>query len=205
MAAGITVWTAPKTKKRSCVDLCYQRVATALMDSEDGQPSKKRALSCADNSLKYYRPISQIRLGLFLRLKSDLIFSGASSVWSYFGPYAILTSAGSYIENTTNAGFSCGGFRAVVILHLQQARQLASTEFQRKDKPPAWFHRELPASPLPPAPGKYPRCKYCWWCLHNKRAHDNLFCVTQDRHIVPTESVDALLSVLCLSENLRKP
>jgi hypothetical protein len=24
------------------------------MDSEDGQPSKKRALSCADNSLKYY-------------------------------------------------------------------------------------------------------------------------------------------------------
>jgi hypothetical protein len=54
MAAGITVWTAPKTKKRSCVDVCYQRVATALMDSEDGQPSKKRALSCADNSLKYY-------------------------------------------------------------------------------------------------------------------------------------------------------
>ena len=155
--------------------------------------------------LSLYRPISQIRLGLFLRLKSDLIFSGASSVWSYFGPYAILTSAGSYIENTTNAGFSCGGFRAVVILHLQQARQLASTEFQRKDKPPAWFHRELPASPLPPAPGKYPRCEYCWWCLHNKRAHDNLFCVTQDRHIVPTESVDALLSVLCLSENLRKP
>ena len=49
MAAGITVWTAPKTKKRSCVDVCYQRVATALMDSEDGQPSKKRALSCADN------------------------------------------------------------------------------------------------------------------------------------------------------------
>ena len=97
------------------------------------------------------------------------------------------------------------GFRAVVILHLQQAKQLASTEFQRKDKPPTWFHRELPASPLPPAPGKYPRCEYCWWCLHNKRAHDNLFCVTQDRHTVPAESVNALLSVSCLSENLREP
>ena len=91
------------------------------------------------------------------------------------------------------------------MLNSQQARQLASTEIQRNDKPPAWSHRELPAPPPPPAPGRYPRCEYCWWCLHNKRAHDNLFCVTQDRHIVPTESVNALLSVLCLSQNLRKP
>ena len=97
------------------------------------------------------------------------------------------------------------GFCAVVMLNSQQAKQLPSTEIQRKDKPPAWSHRELPAPPPPPAPGRYPCCEYCWWCLHNKRAHDNLFCVTQDRHIVPTESVNALLSVSCISENLRKP
>ena len=62
-----------------------------------------------------------------------------------------------------------------------------------------------PATPPAQAPGRYPRCEYCWWCLHIKRAHDNLFYVAQDRHIVPTESVNALLSVSFISENLRKP
>ena len=38
-----------------------------------------------------------------------------------------------------------------------------------------------------------------------KQVHDNLFCVIQDRHIVPRESVNALLSVSCISEDLRKP
>ena len=115
-----------------------------------------------------YRPISQIRLGLFLRLKSDLIFSGASSVWSYFGPYAILTSAGSYIQNTTNAGLSVGFVRWLYCIHSKpnsshQLKFSARTN-RRPDCTGNFRHRHRPQlrEDIHVASGYY------WWCLHNQ-------------------------------------
>ena len=92
------------------------------------------------------------------------------------------------------------GFCAVVMLNSQQAKQLPSTEIQRKDKPPPWLHREL---------SRHCHRPQLRGDIHVASIDDiyilNEHMITQDRHIMPTESVNTLLSVSCLSENLRKP
>ena len=71
-----------KFKEFRCILHAHAKVVwRSKCESVYSPESEKRRL-LANRTKKHakYRPISQIRLGLFLRLKSDLIFSGASSV-----------------------------------------------------------------------------------------------------------------------------
>ena len=78
-----------------------------------------------------YRPISDIRLGLFSRPRSDRIFPGMTLVWPYFGSCVDLTSVGSYMQNTPNQNAKMG--LVWFCLCYQLPKQHMPTTIEHKD------------------------------------------------------------------------
>ena len=132
-----------------------------------------------------YRPISDIRLGLFSRLRSDLIFSGATLVWSYFGSCVILTSVGSYIYAKCTKPKFQDGFSVGLFMLPELPKQNMPTTIQHKD-----YKGKTPqTATASSSTGRYPSCDCCYdCCLHNGRAHVNLITGTQIRNNVPNNS-----------------
>ena len=135
-----------------------------------------------------YRPISDIRLGLFSRPRSDLILSGVTLVWSYFGSYfgscVILTSVGSYMQNAPSQSPKVG---LVWFCSCNQLpKQHMPTAIQQNDCKGKTPQTATASS----STGRYPSCDCCYdCCLNNGRAHANLLAATQIYNNVPNNSL----------------
>ena len=134
-----------------------------------------------------YRPISDIRLGLFSQPRSDLILSGVTLVWSYFGSYfgswVILTSVGSYMQNASNQSPKVG--LVWFCSCYQLPKQHMPTAIQQK----GCKGKTPQIATASSSTGRYPSCDCCYdCCLNNGRAHANLLAATQICNNVPNNS-----------------
>ena len=136
--------------------------------------------------LLWYRPISNIRLGLFSRPRSDLILPGVTLVWSYFGSYfgscVILTSVGSYMQNAPNQSPKVG--LVWFCSCYQLPKQHMPTAIQQK----GCKGKTPQIATASSSTGRYPSCDCCYdCCLNNGRAHANLLAATQICNNVPNK------------------